>query len=209
MGYDVACAYDMARSLNVKLVFVPVAYHKLEEDVKQGIMDLWAGGVYVVESRMLWGAFSQAYYHSPMALMVPSSRVPEFMDMDEILSRPNLAIAVFDNPVTKALARNLFPQAKQVVVPDYGHLPTAKGWDAALWTLEQAGVWASGHPGYTAVRPKHMGAMITFAYLMHKDSGRMRQLVNHWLDNRQAEGFLARQRAYWIEGAVAGGVRSR
>ncbi|MCF8041171.1 MAG: cation:dicarboxylase symporter family transporter [Desulfarculaceae bacterium] len=209
VGYDVACAYDLARSLNVKLVFVPVVYDKVEQDVKRGIMDVWAGGVYVVESRMLWGTFSQSYYHSPMALIVPSDRVAEFMDMDEILCRANLSIAVFENPVMRGLAKRLFPQAKQLVVPDYGQLTASKGWDVALWTLEQAGVWASGHPGYTAVRPKHMGAVMIFAYLMHKNSDRMRQLVDHWLDMRQADGFLAKQRAYWIEGAVAGGVRDR
>ncbi|MCB2192820.1 MAG: cation:dicarboxylase symporter family transporter [Deltaproteobacteria bacterium] len=209
VGYDVACAYAMAKSLNVKLAFVPVVFDKVEQDVKQGIMDIWAGGVYVVESRMLWGTFSKSFYHSPMALIVPSDRVPEFMDMDEILSRTDLMIAVFKNPVMRGLTEKLFPQAKLVVVPDYSYLPTTRGWDAALWTMEQAGVWASGHPGYTAVRPKHMGAVMVFAYLMHKSSERFRQFVDHWLDMRQADGFLARQRAYWIEGAVAGGVRGR
>ena len=209
VGYDVACAYDMAKSLNVSLVFVPVVYEKVEQDVCQGIMDIWAGGVYVVESRMLWGTFSDSYYHSPMALIVPSTRVASFMSMEAINGQRDLAIAVFDNPVMRNLGTSLFPQAKQIVVPDYGQLPTAKGWSAALWTLEQAGVWASGHPGYTAVRPKHMGAVMVFAYLMHKNSGQLRQFVNHWLDMRQADGFLATQRSYWIEGSVAGGVRDR
>jgi len=209
VGYDVACAYDMARSLNVKLVFVPVVFDQVERDVCQGIMDLWAGGVYVVESRMLWGTFSQSYYHSPMALIVPSARVPSFMSMDDIQRQKDFSIAVFDNPVLRGLAKRLFPQARQVTVADYDRLPVTKGWDAALWTMEQAGVWASGHPGYTAVRPKHMGAVMIFAYMMHKDSDRMRQFVDHWLAMRRADGFLARQRAYWIEGAVAGGVRDR
>lgn len=209
VGYDVACAYDLARALNVKLVFVPVVFDKVEQDVCQGIMDIWAGGVYVVESRMLWGTFSQSYYHSPMALIVPSTSVAAFMSMDEIQKQQDLTIAVFDNPVLRGLAKRLFPQAKQVTVSDYGQLPTTKGWGAALWTMEQAGVWASGHPGYTAVRPKHMSAVMIFAYMMHKDSERMRQFVDHWLAMRKADGFLATQRAYWIEGAVAGGVRER
>lgn len=209
VGYDVACAYDMAKSLNVKLVFVPVVFDKVEQDVKQGIMDLWAGGVYVVESRMLWGTFSRSYYHSPMALIVPSPRVASFLNMDEILGHPGLGIAVFDNPVMRGLAGKLFPQVRQVVVSDYDQLPVTKGWDAALWTMEQAGVWASGHPGYTAVRPKHLGAVVIFAYMMHKDCERMCQFVNHWLAMRRADGFLAAQRAYWIEGSVAGGVRDR
>ncbi|MCB2226283.1 MAG: cation:dicarboxylase symporter family transporter [Desulfarculaceae bacterium] len=205
VGYDVACAYNLARALNVKLAFVPVVYENLEQDVKAGIMDIWMGGVYVMENRMLWGAFSSPIFHSPMALIVPSGRVKEFADMARIKKHKHLTLALFDNPAMRTLGQRLFPWAKQILVPGYDQLPKTKDWDAALWTLEQGGVWASSHPGYSAVRPKDLGAVIVFAYLMPKDSSQMRELVNHWLQMRRADGFLAQQRAYWIEGAVAGG----
>lgn len=209
VGYDVACAYDLARALNVRLVFVPVVYDKVEQDFRQGIMDIWAGGVYVTESRMLWGAFSNPYYQSPMALIVPSDRIGSFLSMSDIRSDPGFAIAILDSPTLRTLAKRLFPQAKQVIVPEYRLLPASKGWSAALWTLEQAGAWASGHPGYSAVRPKDMGAVMVFAYLMPKNSDQMNQFINHWLAMRKADGFLAEQRAHWIEGSIAGGMRQR
>ncbi|MCF8031778.1 MAG: cation:dicarboxylase symporter family transporter [Desulfarculaceae bacterium] len=205
VGYDVACAYELARAFNVKLAFVPVVYESLEQDVKRGLMDIWMGGVYIMENRMLWGTFSSPIYHSPMALIVPSDRVAEFTSMELIKQHKDLRLAVFDNPGLKVLAQRLFPWAKQVLMPGYDQLPKTKCWDAALWTLEQGGVWASSHPGYTAVRPKELGAVVVFAYLMPRNSVQMRQLVNHWLEMRRADGFLAQQRAYWIEGAVAGG----
>ena len=107
------------------------------------------------------------------------------------------------------LAKRLFPKAKQIQVPAYSELPARKGWHAALWTLEQSAVWASGHPGYSAVRPKDMGAVVVFAYMMPKRAEQMNQYINHWLDMRKADGFLARKREYWIDGAIEGGMRRR
>ena len=209
VGYDIACAYALARALNVKLVLVPVVFQEVEQDVRQGIMDLWMGGVYVIESRLLWGAYSTPYYQSPMALVVPAARVKDYTSMEAIRQIPDFTLATLDSPVLRALGQRLFPQAKKIVVPEYNQLPHCKGWDAALWTLEQAAVWASGHPGYCALRPKHLGAVVVFAYMTPKNSPQMLQFVNHWLDMRKADGFLAKQGAYWIEGSIAGGVRRR
>ena len=209
VGYDVACAYDLARALNVSLTFVPVDYDKMGQDLRQGVMDVWVGGVYVMESRLLWGAFSDPYYQSPVALIVPSDRIDSFMSMSAIKEDAGFTLAIFDNPTLRTLAKRLFPKAKQIQVPAYSELPARKGWHAALWTLEQAGVWASGHPGYSAIRPKDMGAVMVFAYLMPKNSEQLRQFINNWLAMRKADGFLSRQRAHWIDGSIAGGVRQR
>ena len=163
-------------------------------------MDIWMGGVYILERRMLYGVFSDPIFHSPMALIVAADRVEEFSSMARIKQHKPLRLAIFDNPGLRTLASRTFPWAQQVLMPGYDQLDETKCWDAALWTLEQGGVWASSHPGYTAVRPKDLGAVAVFAYLMPKDSVQMRQLVNHWLQMRRADGFLAQQRGYWIEG---------
>ncbi len=209
VGYDVACAYDLARALNVSLAFVPVVFDQVASDVQQGVMDIWMGGVYVMESRMLWGAYSAPYFHSPMALIVPSARLDSFKSMELIRQQKDLTLALIDNPTLRTLAHRLIPWARQVPMPCYDQLSKTKCWDAALWTLVQGGVWASSHPGYTAVRPKGLGAVIVFAYLMPKHSDQMVRFVNHWLDMRKADGFLARQRAFWIQGAIAGGLGPR
>ncbi len=204
VGYDVACAYDLARALNVKLVFVPVEFSKVKQDVEQGIMDIWAGGVYVMEYRMVWADYSQPYYHSPMALIVPSQKIESYLSMDQIKQDPDFKLAIVDNTTLRILAHRLFPKNKRILLPSYELLPETKHWSAALSTLEECRVWAAAHPGYSAVRPRQMGAVMLFAYMMHKESGDMRKFVNHWLAMRNADGFLERQRAYWIERAIPG-----
>lgn len=206
VGYDVACVYDLARTLNVKVVFVPVEFNKVPEDVGSGLMDMWAGGVYVTAPRMLIGRLSQPYYQSPMALIVSSGSIDRVLDMAAIRNDPAFTLAVLDSPTARTLGDRLFPGARKITVPSYSVLPARTGWDGALWTLEQSAVWASGHPGYSAVRPKHMGAVVVFAYMMPKRAEQFHQYINHWIDMRKADGFLARQRAYWIDGAINGGV---
>lgn len=203
-GYDVACAYDLARALNVKLVFVPVDFRKVRRDVEQGVMDIWVGGVYVMEYRMMWADYSRSYYHSPMALIVPSWNIDSYLKMARIKQDPNFRLAIIDNQTMHILAHRLFPKAKRVELPSYNLLAETKNWSAALSTMEECRVWAAAHPGYTAVRPLHMGAVVLFAYMMHKESGDMLKFVDHWLRMRKADGFLERQRVYWIDGAVPG-----
>lgn len=209
VGLDVACAYDLARALNVKLAFVPVEFHKLKQDVEQGIMDIWIGGVYLLEYRMIWAAYSQPYAQSPMALIVPTEDVDDHLDMDQIKKNPDFTLAIVDNTALHILAHRLFPGIRLVTVPSYNVLPQTPGWDAALWTMEKSQVWASSHPGYTAVRPKDMGAVIIYSFMMHKGSDDMLRFVNHWLAMRKADGFLDRQRFYWVDRAVPGGAVRR
>ena len=201
VGYDIACAYNLAKALNAKLVLAPITFNLIKQEAKDGVFDIIMGGVFVTEERMRWGVFCQPYYQSPMGLIVPSERAKEFTDMAAIRQMPGLTIAVFDDPLMFDLARRLFPEARQQVVGSLGYddLPSATGWSAALWTFGEASIWAMAHPGYTAVKPKDMGAVMLVSYYLAKDSAQMQQMLNGWLNLRKADGFLARQREYWMK----------
>jgi proton glutamate symport protein len=203
-GFDVACVYDMARGLNVKLVFAPVQFSDVRHEVETGVFDLFIGGVYVTEPRMRWGLYSQSYHSSPLALIVPSDQLDDFTQMSRFKDDPDFDLAVLDVASMRRLAERLFPKAKKHLINRYDDLPGKKGWDAALWSFEQGGIWASGHPGYSAVKPAGMGAVMVMAYLMPRRAAQLQQYINHWLSLREADGFLAEQKKYWIGGA---GVR--
>jgi proton glutamate symport protein len=200
VGLDVACVYNMARGLNVKLVFAPVQFNNVRLEVERGVFDLFIGGVYVTEERMRWGLYSESYHSSPLALIAPSANLANFAHMDQLRDNPDLTLAVLDVSTMRHLAGRLFPQANKRLVKRYDELPGLKGWDAALWTFEQGGIWASGHPGYTAIKPVDMGAVMVMAYLMPRRAPQLQQFINHWLGLRKADGFLSRQSKYWIGG---------
>src|SRR6185312_11711197 len=127
VGYDVEFAYDLARSLNVRLIFVPFEWSALERDLRDGRFDIAMAGIYASTQRLSSLSASASYYQSPIALFMPSDR-----------ARRGLRIAMSVDPVLHPLWTRLFPNAEIVMVPDYRTPPDFSKVDAAIWTLEQA-----------------------------------------------------------------------
>lgn len=207
VGHDVALMYDLAKAMNVKLVFAPVRFDQVRQEVEQGFFDIFIGGVCVTEDRIRWGRFSRSYRNTPIGLVVPSLNLDSFTRMSEIRANPNLSLAVLDDHAMRQLAARLFPNARQVLIKRYNDLIDMKGWDAAIWSYEEGGIWASGHPGYSVVKPDDMGAVMVIAFMMPKPAPQLQQFVNHWLDLRKIDGFVARQADYWIDSITSPGAK--
>jgi hypothetical protein len=98
------------------------------------------------------------------------------------------------------LSQHLFPKARIVPLATYDSLPEHPELDAAIWSLDQAKVWASGHPGFSAVDASGMGAPLLFAYFLQPGAAPLTRYLNIWLALQESGGFRADQLAYWIEG---------
>lgn len=203
-GYDVAFAYRLARDLNVKLVFVPFDWKKLEDDLRQGRFDIAMSGLYMTAPRMNAAGVSRAYHHDSMALLVPSGQAGRFLDYHRLRDRGDLTIACFDDPVLLPMARDLFPSARVVPMKDYEEIKKHPEVDAAFWTFTELSRFAASHPGFTAVKPRNMGAFMAYAYLTPPDSPVFLRLLDQWLEMEQTDGFMAKQAAYWIEQKAVG-----
>jgi Na+/H+-dicarboxylate symporter/ABC-type amino acid transport substrate-binding protein len=200
VGYDVAQAYDLARSLNVRLVFGPFEWRELEDDLIAQRFDVAMAGIYMTTRRISRLSASQPYFQSPLALFLPERNAPRFRTREQILAMRGVRIGVFDDPVLVPLIRRILPDAEVVVVADYSALPDFSKIDAAIWTLEQAATLARSHPGITAVVPRDFGSPFLFTYLMPPNSEELADFVNYWLDLRKADGFQTRESDYWIHG---------
>ena len=79
MGFDVAMAYELARSLDVKLWFIPFAWDELRADLGAGRFDIAMSGIYLASDihntslRIHTLDPSEPYYRSNLVLMVPSA----------------------------------------------------------------------------------------------------------------------------------------
>jgi Na+/H+-dicarboxylate symporter len=200
VGYDVAFAYDLARSLNVRVVFIPFEWADLERDLKAGRFDIAMAGIYASTQRLTVLSASMSYYQSPVALLVPTGRTQQFRTRDEILAMRGLRLAMSVDPVLHPLWTRLFPNAEITMVPDYRTPPDFSKVDAAVWTLEQAAAFARSHPGITAVVPQGLSNPFLLTYLMPPGSEVMVHFVNYWLELRRADGMRAREANYWILG---------
>ncbi len=204
VGYDVAFAYDLARSLNVRLVFIPFEWAELERDLRAGRFDIAMAGIYASTQRLATLSASEPYYQSPVALFLPTDRAQRFRSREQILARHDLRLAMSVDPVLHPLWTGLFPSAEIVMVPDYRTLPDFSRIDAAIWTLEQAAAFARSHAGITAVVPQGLNHPFLLSYLMPPESEGMVHFVNYWLELRRADGMRARETNYWILGRPRG-----
>ena len=200
VGYDVAFAYDLARSLNVSLTFIPFAWPDLERDLEAGRFDIAMAGIYASTQRLSVLSASMSYYQSPIALLVPTARAQKFASLEEILAMRGLRLVMSVDPVLHPLWQRLFPNAEITMVSDYKNAPDFSKVDAAVWTLEQAAAFARAHPGTTAVVPQGLSNPFLLTYLMPPGSEVLVHFVNYWLELRRADGMRAREADYWILG---------
>jgi hypothetical protein len=98
------------------------------------------------------------------------------------------------------LTKQLFPKARIVPLETYDDIPAHPELDAAVWSLDQARAWASGHSGFSAVAASGMGAPLLFAYFLQPSATTLTRYLNTWLSLQAANGFRAAQLAYWIDG---------
>ncbi len=200
VGYDTACAYDMAKSLNVRLSFVPFSIETLLDDLENGVFDIAMSGLYITPERLRRAEVSTPYFQNPLALIVTSDRAADFTDMDAVTAMNDLDMASFHDPILEPLLRRLFPSAKPVVVKDYDVLPKRPDIDAAIWTFSQAKSYAAEYEGFSAVKPKGLNAVMVFGYYLPPGSTQMLRFVNHWIELRERDGTFAALADYWIEG---------
>ena len=200
VGYDVSFAYDLAHSLNVRLIFIPFEFAGLEHDLKTGRFDIAMAGIYASTQRLTTLSASMPYYRSPVALLMPSVRAHRFRTRDEILAIRGLRMAMNVDPALHPRWTRLFPNAEIVMVHDYRTLPDFSKVDAAVWTLEQAAAFARSHPGITAVVPEGVSNPFLLSYLMPPGSETMVHFVNYWLELRRTDGMQAREVDYWVLG---------
>ena len=199
IGFDIAYAYQLARELNVDLRLVPFQWGNLDDNLKQQRFDMAVSGIYVTDDRLRDFVVSDPYYASPVALIVRTEAVENFLSRESIESHKGLKVAVFDDPIMRSLARRILPGLKVEVLQSYDELESHPEIDAAIWTLEQAKSWAAPREDYTAVVPKDLGGQFLIAYLMPEGASRLREFINYWLRLQHVSGFQARMKDKWID----------
>ena len=200
VGFDIAYVHQLASDLNVKLELVPFEFQDLKDELQSQHFDLAVSGIYVTDQRLENFLVSDPYFQSPIALIVRTDLVDNFLSREAIESQSDLTVGVFDDPVLEPLLKRLFPSAKIKVISSYDHLAGDPDIDAAIWTLEQAKAWVTPHPGYTVVVPKDLGGQFLFAYLMPQGSEDLREFLNYWLVLQRANGLHDRLVHKWIDG---------
>jgi proton glutamate symport protein len=200
VGFDISYAYQLAHDLHVRLELVPIAWEQFEDDLITRRLDIVMAGAYVTDKRLENLESTNPYFESPLAFITRSGRASRFLSYSEVADNPNLALGVLGGGALFRLIQQLFPKAHIVPLETYDQFPEHPELDAAVWSLDQARAWASGHSGFSAVAASGMGAPMLFAYFLQPSASTLPRYLNTWLSLQASKGFRAAQLAYWIEG---------
>jgi Na+/H+-dicarboxylate symporter/ABC-type amino acid transport substrate-binding protein len=200
VGFDISYAYRLAHDLHVRLELVPIEWDRFEDDLITRHLDIVMAGVYVTDKRLEDLESTNPYFESPLAFIARSDRASRFLSYSEVADTPNLALGVLGGGALFRLTQQLFPKARIAPLQTYDELPEHPELDAAVWALDEARAWASGHTGFSAVAASGMGAPMQFAYFLQPSARTLTRYLNTWLSLQASNGFRAAQLAYWIDG---------
>ena len=200
VGYDVAFAYNLAKTLRVNLVFVPYTWKGLIGDLEENRFDMAISGIYVTQERIRHLMVSRPYFKSSVVMVTRSENRKTYYSRKTISSAKGLRIGVFNDNVLLEFVRATFPKAQVVLVSSLDEMLSFKGLDSIIWTKEQAVLLASMKSDLSVVMTQDLHSPFLFAYMMPPEANELRQYVDYWLELRKDDGFEERMRAYWFDG---------
>lgn len=203
VGYDIAYAYALAKALNSELQFVPFTWPYLIKDLQANKFDIAMSAIYATTERLSQCAFSDPYFHSPLAFIVPKANQGQFQTAEQIKNIVNFHVGVFNDPVLVPLIQNNFPNAQIVLLSDTSGQAPAKAFaqkkiDAVVWSEAQTKVWVLKHPQFISIVPSGIASPFLMAYMLDRNSPQLLNFLNYWLSLKENEGFQQKMINKWI-----------
>ncbi|MGO1081139.1 cation:dicarboxylate symporter family transporter [Inquilinus sp. CA228] len=203
VGYDIAMAHSLARSLGVGLRFVPFRYDGIPSDLASGRYDIAMSAVSTTFERLRQMDFSQPYMTLHLALVVPDYQRRHFRTRAEIGRLGPLRIAVLRGSAYVAALRSYLPDATPVEIDDRKSFFEGSVADAMLTTAEQGAAWGLLYPAYTVIVPDPTIGEDFLAYPVARGSPDLLIYLNQWLTMERQREETTSAYDYWILGKEA------
>jgi ABC-type amino acid transport substrate-binding protein len=211
VGLDVDLLTLLATSLGVRLRIQEAPLGSLEQWLRQGRLDLVAGGIQSSPSRAIKFELSRGYLTVHLALVVPDAKVKLLQGGKAVgLGRPvELAVrdeAILSPGLEEQLGAYLGSRANPVAVHiqylnqkgDFFHAAAQRHFDGLLTTAESGAAWAVIHPNNSLITPFSDELSSELVLMMGTDDTSLRRYVNGWLSREIARGGIQRLFNHWI-----------
>lgn len=200
VGYDIAFAYRLAADLGAQLVFVPMKYETLSDDLDKNQYDIAMSSVSISEARLMKVSFSHPYLEGKYVLVVRDAERKNFSSLSSIRSNSDIKIAVLKNSAFDLTAKILFPNKEIVQLDSYDDFAKSRIADAILWSEPQAISWVIQNPTFTIAYTDTLLGVSTFGYPVKENASRFLSYINQWLELKKNEGFTQDQYDLWVLG---------
>ncbi|MEB3172625.1 MAG: transporter substrate-binding domain-containing protein, partial [Cyanobacteriota bacterium] len=211
VGLDVDLLSNLARDLGVRLQLQEAPLSELESWLRQGRLDLVAGGIQSSPQRAIRFEPSRGYLPLNLALVVPDAKVKLLQGgQASQLKRPVVLLVrdpeIISSGLAEELGRYLGSDGKPVAVElvansNKQNFFTPEGqqrFDGLLTSAESGAAWAVMHPRTTLITPFGKELNAELVLLIGGKDPTFRRYVNGWLTREIARGGIERLFRYWI-----------
>ena len=211
VGFDVDLLSNLARDLGVQLQLQDAPLVQLEAWLRQGHLDLVAGGIQASPQRAIRFEPSRGYLAVNLAIVAPDDKVKLLQDgLASRLGRP-LVLAVRDSDMISGglaedLGRYLGGEGRPVEVElvatsrkeDFFSAAGQRRFDGLLTPAESGAAWAVMHPRTTLITPFGKDLSSELVLLIGGKDPSLRRYINGWLSREIARGGVERLYDHWI-----------
>jgi ABC-type amino acid transport substrate-binding protein len=211
VGFDVDLMLNLARDLGVRLQLQEAPLPQLESWLREGRVDLVAGGIQSSPQRAIRFEPSRGYLPLNLALVVPDAKVKLLQGgHSATLARPVL-LAVRDPEIVSSglaeqLGRYLGSDSKPVAVElvatsakeDFFSPAGQLRFDGLLTSAESGAAWAVMYPRTTLITPFGKDLSSELVLLIGGRDPSFRRYINGWLSREVARGSMERLFNHWI-----------
>jgi len=199
-GFDLAVARAFAEAHGYELVAKRFRWSNLSRSLEAGQFDVAMSGVTITPDRSAIGRFSIPVVETGAVVLVQGLEGEASL---EALNRSTIRVGVNAGGYLERVARNQFPHATLVAIPDNAAVLDALSTgnvQAVVTDTAEASLWMGAAPGATQLGPITRDRK---GYLVRADRPDLAAQLDRWLLAREADGTLAAVRELYL-GASAG-----
>ena len=200
VGYDIAVANELAKSLGCTLEFIPFEYQNIARDINWGIYDIAMSSISITGDRLEHLSFSDPYLELRMAVVVQDYLRQEFYKMSNIRKKKDLVMVSLKGSAYIAVVEKNLPNAKIVEMRSIESFFNDDIGDALIITAEQGTCWTLLYPSYAITIPEPHIHNDYLGYPMSEKQDRFLDYINQWLRIKKLQGFMDEQYDCWILG---------
>jgi Na+/H+-dicarboxylate symporter/ABC-type amino acid transport substrate-binding protein len=197
-GYDVEAAEHLAQELGVKAEFIVSTRDSAAADLTSGRIDIVMSGFVATVMRAVGMELSHPYAEEHQGYLARDHRRHLFAE-DAEHDGTGLVIAIPRGAIGVADTRSRFPKATLIDFQNIAEVIDRQDVDAVLIPVDRALYWSRLHTEFAAVS-RSGGVSGLVAYGMPKGELDLRNVINVWIEIREASGALDDAYTYWIRG---------
>nr|6WUP_A Chain A, Ancestral cyclohexadienyl dehydratase, AncCDT-5 [synthetic construct] len=200
-GFDIDMAESLAKSLGVKVEFVPTTWPTLMDDFQADKFDIAMGGVSVTPERQKKADFSEPYMTDGKTPIVRCEDADKYQTLEQI-DRPDVRVVVNPGGTNERFARAHLKQAQITVYPDnvtiFQEIVAGRA-DVMMTDAVETRYQQKLHPGLCAVHVDKPFTHSEKAYLLPRGDPAFKAYVDQWLHQAMQSGTYQRIFDKWLK----------